>query len=83
MGSKTVNTYRAKNNSMNSQHAVSASKNNNIQRTEQSIGVKRDRPLNRRVLDAYLLHCTSCVVISARTHCVQTVYLIIFHPIGA
>ena len=65
----------------NSQHAVSASKNNNIRRSAQSISITHDRRVNRCTLDAYLLRCTSCVVIFARTHYVQIVHLIIFYPI--
>ena len=67
---------------MNSQREASASKNNNTERTVQSLSVT---PNNRvdflRVwhsLDAqYTLRCYF-----GRTHCVQNVHLIIFCPVA-
>ena len=66
---------------MNNQRAVSASKNNNTQRTAQSLGVTLDHRVDFYALGAYWMRHTLCVVIFGCTHCVQTVHVIIFCPI--
>ena len=63
-------------------HFVSVSKNNNTSGREQSLSAMRDHRVDFYALDAYLLYCTLCVVISRSTHCLQTVHFIIFCPIS-
>ena len=68
---------------MNSQREVSASKDNNTQRTALSASVTLDHRVDFYALCAYWMRYTLCVVISRHTYCVQTVHLIIFCPINA
>ena len=68
---------------MNSQRPVSASKNNNTQRRAQSLGVTLDHHVDFYALGAFWMRCTLCIVIFGRTHCMQTVHLIIFCPINS
>ena len=68
---------------MNSQCTVSASKNNNTHRTAQLLSVTLDHCVDFYALGAYWMRHTLCVVIFGRTHCVQTVHLIIFCPIAS
>ena len=66
---------------MKSQCAVRATKNNNTQRTAQSLSVTLDHRVDFYTLGAWMRR-SFCVVIFGRTHCVQTVHLIIFCPIA-
>ena len=65
---------------MNKQRAISASKIT-TQHMAQSLSAMLDHRVDFYTLGAYWMRRTLCVVIFGRTHCMQTIHLIIFCPI--
>ena len=65
---------------MNNQRAVSASKNNNTQRTAQSLSVTLDHRVDVYALGASWMGRTLCTLVLDALIAWQTVHLIIFYP---